>query len=60
MPVCGIKTRFDHLETADVTGVKNDLRVMDGADLNARASGGLRHGRRRGKRGRRGKGNKVA
>ena len=29
-----------------MTGVKNDLGVMDGTDFNARASGGLRHGRR--------------
>lgn len=47
MAVCGIKTHFDHLETANVTGIKNDLGVMDGTDLNTRAGGGLRHGRRR-------------
>lgn len=55
MTVCGIKTRFDHLETANMTGVKNDLSVMDGTDLNAGAGGGLRHGwkRRGGTEGRR-------
>lgn len=47
MAVCGIKTHFDHLETANVTGIKNDLGVIDGTDLNTRAGGGLRHGRRR-------------
>jgi hypothetical protein len=45
--VCGIKTHFDHLETANMTGIKNDLSVMDGTDFNTRAGGGLRHGRRR-------------
>jgi hypothetical protein len=54
MAVCGIKTRFDHFETADMTGIKNDLGVMDGTDLNTRAGGGLRHGRRRARRRRRG------
>ena len=44
MAVCGIETHFDHLETADMTGVKNELRVMDGTDLNTSAGGGLRHG----------------
>lgn len=53
MSVRGIKTRFDHLEAANMTGVKNDLGVMDGTDLNTRASGGLRHGRRRARRWRR-------
>ena len=47
MAVCGIKTHFDHLETANVTGIKNDLGVMDGTDLDTGAGGGLRHGRRR-------------
>jgi len=44
MAVCRIETHFDHLETANVTGVKNELRVMDGTDLNTSAGGGLRHG----------------
>jgi len=63
MTVCGIKTHFDHLETANMTGIKNDLGVMDGTDFNADAGGGLRHGRRSRRRvGRRrmGRRNKVA
>jgi len=44
MAVSGIETHFDHLETANMTGVKNELRVMDGTDLDTSAGGGLRHG----------------
>jgi len=44
--VCGIETHFDHLETADVTGIEHDLGVTDGTDFDTSASGGLRHGRR--------------
>ena len=48
MTVRGIETHFDHLETANMTGIKNELGVMDGTDFNTRAGGGLRHGRRGG------------
>jgi hypothetical protein len=58
MAVRGIKTRFDHLKTANMTGIKNDLSVLDGTDLDTRAGGGLRHGRRRAGR-RRGEGKQV-
>ena len=51
MTVGGIETRFDHLETADVTGVENDLSVMDGTDFDTGAGGGLGHGGRRGRGG---------
>ena len=51
MAVCGIKTGFDHLETTNMTGIKNDLCVIDGADLYTGAGRELRHGRR--ERGRR-------
>lgn len=59
MAVCRIKTRFDHLETANMTGIKNDVSVMDGTDLNTGAGGRLRHGRRRRRRRRRGRKKKV-
>ena len=54
MAVGRIQAHFDHLETADMTGVKNELGVMDGTDFDTGAGGGLRHGglgrRRRGRR----------
>jgi len=46
MTVSGIEAHSDHLETANMTGIKNDLCVMDGTDFNTGAGGGLRHGRR--------------
>ena len=48
MTVCRIKTGFDHFEAANVTGIKNDLGVVDGTDFDTGAGGGLRHGRGRG------------
>ena len=39
-----IETHFDHLETADMTGVENDLGVTNGTDFDSRASRGLGHG----------------
>ena len=56
MTVCRIETRFDHLEAANMTGIKDDLGIMDGTDLNTSAGGGLRHGRRGRRGGRRRKG----
>ena len=46
MTVSGIEAHSDHLETANMTGIKNDLCVMDRTDFNTGAGGGLRHGRR--------------
>jgi len=46
MTVGGIEAHSDHLETANMTGIKNELSVMDGTDFNTGAGGGLRHGRR--------------
>ena len=61
MTVCRIKTRFDHLEAASMTGIKNDLGVVGGTDLDTSTGGGLRHGRRGGRGGRsRGKEKKTS
>ena len=44
MTVGGIKPSFDHLKAANMTGIEHDLGVMDGADLDTGAGGGLRQG----------------